>query len=1061
MSVVKSVVGRPTSLVVLFALLVGLGFYASTRLAIDLYPEITAPVLLIFTNYPGSGPEEIEKTITRPMEGALSNVSNIDKITSVSSEGTSQIVMEFVWGTNMNEAPNEVRDKLEYVRTLLPPEAETPQIFKFDPAMIPILFLTITGNRSPEELQQIGEDIVQPRIEQVEGVALASVAGGRTRAVMIEIPQNRLEAYDLTLSQVARMLSAQNVQVSAGTVGEGSRNFLVRTAGEYTSIEQIRNTVVAYKGTAPAPGRLGADGSVVLLRDVANVYDGYKKQESSVIINGKPGVYVVVQKQSGTNSVRTADNVIKRLKRVNEEVPAGVEVSVLQDTTTIIRNSLAEVSSNAISGAVLAVLILFIFLRSLRSTVIIGLSIPISIIVTLMLMYFFHLTLNIMTLAGLALGVGMLVDNSIVILENIYRYREKGAKLTTAAILGSREMMLAISASTFTTICVFAPLGLFRGELGFVGELFGSLAFTVVISLTCSLAVAIFLVPVLASHYLPIRSRKEEPLGGFIGKVDDAMERMYRGLEDAYKRGLGFVLRHRLLTILVVLAAFVGTLFLIPLAGFEFLPRAEQDSVVLNVELPVGTRLDITRATLDQIENVIRKEIKGYEKILTNAGERTFFGFLGAALTHKGSITITLPPYDKRIDTSRTVEAKLRRHFNDFPSVKFSFQEHGGMGGAKPVDILVKTDDLAKGRDIANRIVELLKDGVPGVVEPTTDFSEGLPQVEIVIDRAKAMALGLNVASIGQEVRANIDGTVATRFRQAGNEYDVVAILAPEDRNEIPDLDRVFVINPAGDRIPVASFATLQRSTGPTSIRRENQTRVIHVTGGTNPGAKINEIEVKVRSLIAAEIPASDDVVIEYSGDYQQLMDYGVQVGYIFLIAIALVLGIMAAQFESFLDPFIIFFTIPISSIGVLLIHIATNDRMSLFTAVGLVVLVGVVVNNGIVLVDYTNLLRKRGYGIFEACVEAGGNRLRPILMTTLTTVLGLLPLAFVQGEGASLVQPIGKTILGGLSVSTFLTLFLIPVIYSIFNQISDRRLARVAAKRERIRRRRLGEVRA
>ncbi len=626
MSVVKTVVGRPTTLIVMFALLVGLGFYASTRLAIDLYPEISAPVLLVFTNYPGSGPEEIEKTITRPMEGALSNVSNIDKITSVSSEGTSQIVMQFVWGTNMNEAPNDVRDKLEYVRTLLPPEAETPQIFKFDPAMIPILFLTITGSRSPEELQQIGENIVQPRIEQVEGVALASVSGGRTRAVMVEIPQNRLEAYGLTLSQVAQMLRAQNVQVSAGTVAEGSRNFLVRTSGEYTSIEQIKNTVVAYKGTAPAPGRQAADGSsVVLLRDIANVYDGYKKEETSVIINGKPGVYVVIQKQSGTNSVRTADNVIKRIKRINEEVPAGVEVSVMQDTTTIIRNSLAEVSSNAISGAVLAVLILFIFLRSLRSTTIIGLSIPISVIVTLMLMYFFHLTLNVMTLAGLALGVGMLVDNSIVILENIYRYREKGAKLTTAAILGSREMMLAISASTVTTICVFAPLALFRAELGFVGELFSSLAFTVVISLSCSLAVAIFLVPVLASHYLPIRSRKDDPLHGLIGRMDAAMERWYRGMEDAYKRGLAFVLRHRLLTILVVLAAFVGTLFLIPLAGFEFLPTAQQDSVVLNVELPAGTRLDITRAMLDQVENVIRKEIKGYDKILTNGRRAQLF----------------------------------------------------------------------------------------------------------------------------------------------------------------------------------------------------------------------------------------------------------------------------------------------------------------------------------------------------------------------------------------------------------------------------------------------------
>ncbi len=1062
MSVVKTVVGRPTTLIVFFALLVGLGFYASTRLAIDLYPEISPPVLMIFTNYAGSGPQEIEKTITRPMEGALSNVSNIDKLTSVSSEGTSMIMLQFVWGTDMNEAPNDVRDKLEFVRSLLPSEATTPQIFKFDPSLVPILFLTITGNRTPEELRLIGENVVQPRIEQVEGVALASVSGGRERAVMVEIPQNRLEAYNLTLSQVAQMLRAQNVQVSAGTITEGSRNFLVRTAGEYTDIEQIRNTVVAYRGVAPAPGRPAPDGSsVVLLRDIANVYDGFKKEETSVIINGRPGVYVVVQKQSGTNSVRTADNVIKRLERINDEVPAGVEVTVLQDTTTIIRNSLAEVSTNAISGAVLAVLILFIFLRSLKSTTIIGLSIPISIVVTLMLMYFAGLTLNVMTLAGLALGIGMLVDNSIVILENIYRYREKGAKLTTAAILGSREMMMAISASTFTTISVFAPLALFRSELGFVGELFSSLAFTVVISLATSLAVAIFLVPVLASRYLPIRSRIEEPLRGWIGRLDAAMERVYLGMENAYKRALAFVLRHRPLTILVVIAVFVGTLFLIPVAGFELLPRAEQDTVTLNVELPIGTRLDITRATLDQVENLVRREVKGYEKIVTNAGERSFFGFLGSAVTHKGSMTITLPTYGKRIDTSHDVEAKLRRHFNDFPSVKFSFQQGGGgMGSAKPIDVLVKTDDLERGREIATRIAELLKAQIPDAVEPTTDFSEGLPQIEIVIDRAKASALGLNIATIGQEIRANIDGTVATTFRESGTEYDVLAILAAEDRDELPDLDRVFVVNPAGDRIPVASFATLARSTGPTSIRRENQTRVIHVTAGTVPGAKINEIETKVRALIASQIPASDDVTIEYSGDYQQLLDYGTQLIYILLIAVALVFGIMAAQFESFLDPFIVLFTIPVSSIGILLIHIATDDRMSLFTAVGVVVLVGIVVNNGIVLVDYTNLLRKRGMGIFEACVEAGGNRLRPVLMTSLTTILGLLPLAFVQGEGASLVQPIGKTVLGGMAASALLTLFLVPVIYSIFNQLSEKRLARAAARRQKIRQRRLQEAR-
>ena len=1041
--IAKTAVSRPTTFFIIFVLLVSFGLYTITDLAIDLYPEVSPPVLLVFTNYSGAGPEEIEKLITRPLEGALSNVANIEKITSISSEGSSQITIRFVYGTNMDEASNDVRDKLEMVKGNLPETATTPQIFKFDPSMIPILFLIVKGNRSPEELKQIAEKYVEPRLEQIEGVAFAGVSGGRDRAVMVEIPQNRLEAYNLTLTQVSSMLRGQNVQISAGSIEEGTKSLLIRTSGEYRSIEEIKNTVITYRGTPP---------KAIRLRDIANVYDGYKKETSSVLINGKPGVYIIVQKQSGTNSVRTADNVLKRLPRINRALPSGVSVEVLRDTTTIIRDSLAQVSQSAVSGGILAVVILFVFLRSLRTTFIIALSIPVSIIITLTLMYFAGLTLNLMTLTGLALGIGMLVDNSIVILENIYRYREKGAKLKPAAILGTSEMLTAITASTLTTIVVFAPVALFKNQLGFIGEMLASLSFTIVISLTASLFVAIFLVPVLASHYLPISSRKEQPLKGIRKWIDDRMARFFEGMDNAYRSSLRFVLRRRKLTLFLILALFLGSLTLIRLTGFEFIPTMKQDFVVLNVELPIGTRHQVTQTILQQLEDIVRKEVQGYKDIVISAGQRSFFGFLGGTVGYKGTLQVTLPTYAERIDDSETVKMKLRRHFNEFPAVVFSFQTAQMGPSTNPVDILVKSNDLRIAKDTADRIKDLLKREVPEATEPTVDLNEGLPQVEIFINRDRAYNLGLNIATIGAEIRANIDGIVSSKYRIEGDEYDIVVILDPKDRDAVPDLNRIFVLNPQGKRIPLASFASLERTVGPVSIKRENQGRVVHVTAGTVPGTDLNKLEAKIRSLIAQEVPQAEGVVIEYSGDYADLMKYGNRLIIILIISVALVFGVMASQFESFLDPFIILFTIPLTVIGVIIIHVMTHTNFSTFTAVGLVTLAGVVVNNGIVLVDYTNLLRKRGLPIKEACVQAGGNRLRPILMTSLTTILALLPIAFRPSEGADLIQPISKTIFGGMTVSTFFTLFLIPVIYSIFNEFSEKRAKKRAEKRQRIR---------
>ncbi|MDR2718949.1 MAG: efflux RND transporter permease subunit [Treponema sp.] len=1051
MSVAKSIVSRPTTVFIIFALLIGLGVFALFNLPIDLYPEINPPILVVYTSYTGAGPEEVERSVTRVLEAALSGVSNLDKITSTSSKGSSLVIMNFTYGTDLVDASNSVRDALERVRNYIPTGADSPLIFKFDPAMIPIMGLMITGNRTPEELREIAEDTIIPRIEQTPGVATASVNGGREKIIRVEIPQSRLEAYGLTVTQIQQMLGAQNMQIAAGTITEGGLSYILTTMGEYTSLDEIRSTVISYKGG----GLVGTQIELprqVYLRDLADVFEGYRDETSSVYVNSQPAVMMMVQKQSGKNSVQTAKDLRARLTRLAKEIPSDIKITELFNTTDTVENSLNQVTSTAISGALLAVLILFVFLRSFKPTIIIGISIPVSIIITMMLMYFFGLTLNMMTMAGLVLGIGMLVDNSIVILENIYHYREKGAKLRTASILGTSEMLIAIVASTLTTLCVFAPLVMFQGMLEVSGELFAGLAFTVVISLAISLFTAVFLVPVFSSHYLPLVTRKQKPLSGALARIDTRFERFFVWLENSYRWSVGKVLKHKAVVILGLFLLLVGSVILIPIIGWEFMPQEDEDNVSITATLPMGTPLQETEAVLKQLQIIVEKEVKGYERIIIRAGGGGFMG-MGGTAGNSGSLRINLPKFAERIQSANDIKEIMRPHFNQFPGVSFSFGGGmGGFGGNNAVDITLRTDDLVKGKALGEKIAALLKEKLSDVVtEPSVGLKDGLPQIEIRLDREKMYALGLNTYTVGNEIKAAVDGITATRYKSGGKDYDVILILAEADRSTRPALDQVFVNSQMAGRVPLSSFVSYEEGTGPLTISRENQSRVIHVTAGAKPGAKRNVLQGQVEEVIRAGIPVEDDVIIEYGGDNAEMVKLFTRFVLICIVAAFLVFGVMASLFESFLDPFIIIFTIPLSLIGIVAIYLITRTIFNVLTAVGLLVLIGVIVNNGIVLVDYTNLLRKRGYSLHDACVEAAGNRLRPILMTTLTTILGLVPMAFFPGEGSKLVAPIGKTVLGGLSFGTLMTLFLMPTVYAVMNKRSDERAVRAESRRERI----------
>ncbi|MCL2294447.1 MAG: efflux RND transporter permease subunit [Spirochaetes bacterium] len=1029
----KFSVGRPVTVIIIFSLLVIIALFTVPRLNIDLYPQFSPPVLLVLTTHDGAAPEDVEKNITRLLEGTLSIVSDLRELTSVSSEGRSLITLEFDWRKDMAEAANNVRDRIEFVRRRLPDGVEPPVVFKFDPAAQPIVVLTMEGTRSFAELREIAEDIVQPRVEQIPGVAQTLIRGGLERIVKVEVSKNRLEAFSLTITEIASALAAQNVDVSGGSVEAGTLEYLVRTRGEFNSIEEIANTVIARRAAHP-----GAPLVPIRLRDVADVTEGFRDMVSTVFINGQPGIYINVRKQSGANSVATADAVIAELDRINRALPAGVNVRVLRDATVLIRDSINQVTTSAIIGGIFAMIVLFIFLRSPKSTFIIGLAIPISLLITMMGMFFAGLTINVLSLAGLTLGVGLVIDSSIVMLENIFRYREKGTQLKPSAILGSKEVGNAVTASVITTVCVFLPVLMFRADLGMMGVMFSDLAFTVIVALMSSLFVALVLVPVLASKYLKLYTRKQKPLKNpFLLRVDNIFENFFVKIENFYRRVLIVVLNKRKTTIFIAFLIFGSSLALLPFVGMEFTPAASEDEVILTVELPTGSTLATTEAVMDRLEQIVLDEVRGFRNIIKTTGVTggAWGGRIGGS--HRGELSIGLPPFREREESAESIRNKLRAHFNQFPGVRFNFRTGGGRGPGRafPVEILVKSNDLDLMIETANEIRRILEVYVPEVTEPSTDLDSSLPEVNIIFNRERLYEFGLTARAVGNEIRAAIHGVTASIYRSGEHELDIVVILREEDRRSIPDLSTIYVTNSRGDYIPVSSFASMEIGYGPVSISRSEQTRVIRVRGRLERGAALNVVQRQIEEAIQRNLVPNDAVRIEYRGDHGELMQTRMALISIVVIALLLVFGVMASQFESFKDPFIMFLTIPFMVIGVALIHLVLAKPFSLFSIIGIVMLIGIVVSNGIVLVDYINLLVKRGLPLGEACVEAGVKRLRPILMTTLTTVLGLTPLAFFPGESSELVQPIGQTVIGGLTTSAIVTLVFIPVMYYVFNK--------------------------
>lgn len=1040
MSFSKLAVKKPVTTLITFILATLLGIYCTITLPIDLYPDMDIPYIMVFTSYSNAGPEETEKSVTRTMESALSSVTGLKKLQSQSMTGTSLVVLEFEYGTNLDEAKADIRDKIDMIRNYLPDSADSPVIFQMDPSMIPIMGLVVSGTRTPEELSSYVEDIIQPRLEQVDGVASATLVGNSEKCIKVEVPRDRLDAYGLTITQICQMIGAQNMTSSGGQIEQGDTNYTISAEGTYKSVDDVKGTVVTYKANSK--------GEIVpiLLRDVANVYAGYKDVTSEAYMGGKSCVMLMVQKQSGKNSVATAEKCRAQVNKILQELPGDVKIIEAYNTTDDINNTIKNVVNSLLQGIVLAVVVLYIFLRSIKSTFIIALSIPISVLITLALMYFCGFTINMMTLSGLLLGIGMLVDNSIVILENIFSYRERDAKADVAAVLGSEEMLGSITASTLTSVCIFLPMVMFQKMLGMMGKLFVSFAFTIIFSLLCSLLTAAVLVPVLSSKYLVVEKQSERKMPKWLQGFDGLMSRFFTWLDNAYASGVEKVLRHRKLVITVLVLLFFGSIFSVKLIGFIFMPEEATTSVSVALEMPKGTTLELTREVIQQYEANVMKDLKGVKYSLISVGGSTMMST--ASDSNTATLRISLYPESERLpdyDNEKSTKEKCRKYFNSFPGAEFTFSS-GMSFASSAIDVVIRSDDLNLARATSKEIQKVIKENCSDYVnEVTSDLEDGLPQLKINLDRNRMYELGITAYGAGSELNAAINGKTASRYDDNGTQIDIVVGLDEADKQKFGDLENIYVTNSMGNRIPFASFSRYEESLAPVTIRRENQSRTIRLSVEPKSGISINEVQEAIADTVRKNVVLDEKVMVSYEGSFEDMIDSVKKFSVIIIMAVLLVFAVMASQFESYKDPFIILFTIPLSFIGVIFIYLITHTMLNIVSVVGMLVLVGTIVNNGIVLVDYTNLLRKRGYALKEACIEAARSRLRPILMSTLTTVTSLIPMAFFPGETGAMTQPIGLTVLGGMTFGSLMTLFVMPVIYFIFNKKGeDKRLAQL-----------------
>ena len=1020
MNLARAAVRRPVFTTMVTLIVCVLGLVALGRLQIDLLPSIELPTLTVRTEYEGADPIVMERLVTQIVEEIVATVPGVEEMTSQSYEGNSSVRVSFGWGSDIDNVAVDVQSTLEDEISELPDDIVGPRVTKFDVDSFPVVLLGISSRLEPVELTQFVEDQIRYRFARIPGVAQVDPWGGFTREVRVELDPGKVNALGLSLNDILDAVRDANLDLPAGKIEQGRYEVTLRAPAEFAGLDEIRDTVISER-----------DGALVTLGQVARVEDTYEKLTRMIRVNGERGLRVAIRKQAGANTVEVARRVLAEIDEINRAFPQIRIVPVINQGNFIER-SIANVAQSVLYGGSLAVLVLLFFLRNLRSTLVISLAIPISVVATFALLYFGGFTLNLMTLGGLALGVGMMVDSSVVVLENVYRRREeRGDPPATAAVAGTREVAAAVVAGTVTTLTIFLPLVFVRGV---PGVLFKELAYVIMFSLFCSLLVALSLVPMLASRLLEAGTK--ETGRGWLGRLSARAGDGLAALEDGYRGLLQLALRHRWLAVGGSAALLAASLLLVPYIGTEFLPPSDEGEVRVTGEMEVGTRLDLIDRQTRQLEQLVYAAVP---ETVSSVVTVVTSGTRGSAQA-QGEIRLSLTPAAERTRSNAQIAEDLRRRLDgSVPGMKIRTRAPQGqflleriLAGEEGVTVEVRGFDLDTLALLAQRVADAIAD-VPGVTDVDVSREAGIPQQEIHVLRDKIADLGLKVRDVTEVIETAVAGSKAGEFRSEGNSYRILVQLEDAEKRSIDEILDLTLRTPGGEQVALRNLVTTETGRGPVIVERKDQQRLVSVTANV-AGRDIGSVAADVRARLA-DIPRPVGYDLNIAGNYEEQEKAFDELLVSLLLALVLVYMVLASQYESLRDPLVVMLSVPVAAVGVILTLILTDTTLNLQSAIGCIMLCGIAVNNAILLVDQTGQLRRAGMGMAEALGEAGRRRLRPILMTTLTTILALLPLAFGIGEGADAQAPLARAVLGGLAASTLITLVLIPVVYSLLHR--------------------------
>ena len=1020
MSLYGAAVKRPIMTTLCFVAVVIMGLFSLVKLPIDLLPDIETNTIMVITMYPGASAEDIEQNVTKPLENTLNSVEHLKHISSNSRENTSVITLEFEFGYDIDVMTNDVRDKLDMVESSLPDGVMNPIIFKFSTDMIPICLLSVEAKESMAGLYKILDDNVVNPLARIDGVGSVSVSGAPKREIHVYCDPNRLEAYNLTVEAISNVIAAENMDMPGGSFDVGSNTYALRVQGEFSDARQMENVPVG-----------SFNGKIIYLKDVARVDDSLEERSQETYNNGKLGAMVIIQKQSGANSVQISDKVKEMLPRIQKSLPSDVKLGVIQDTSDNIKNTIASLVETVMYALLFVMIVVFAFLGRWRATMIIVITIPISLIASFIYLYATGNTLNIISLSALSISIGMVVDDAIVVLENVTTHIERGSDPKQAAVHGTNEVAISVVASTLTLIAVFFPLTMVTGM---TGVLFKQLGWMVTIMMVISTTCALTLTPMLCSQWLRLQRTKGKFFVKFYGPIERALDKF----DEGYGKLLEKVVANKTVTIVASMGFFVASVFLMKFVGTEFFPSQDDGRLGVKLEMPVGTRIEETRKVTSYIDSLWRAkypEIKVLNYTQGSASSDNTFASLSDNGPHIISMNISLVDIDERERRIFEIADGMRADLEQIPELKKREVNIGGgrgsgMGGQSVIDFEIYGYDFEETDSVARQLSRALRN-IKGTADITISRSDYQPEYQVDFDREKLALNGLNLQTAAYFLRNRINGSVASYYREDGEEYDIKVMYAPEHRTEISDIENIVIVNNQGRGVRVKDVGTVVQRLTPPTIERMDRERVVKVStvvDGVPMGDVVTQAQAEIDKM---DLPSG--ISITLAGSYEDQQESFADLMLLGLLIIILVYIVMAAQFESLTYPGIIMTSLLFAFSGVFLILWMTGHTLNIMSMIGGIMLIGIVVKNGIVLIDYIILNRERGMSIRRAVIDAGKSRLRPVVMTTLTTILGMVPMAIGDGQGAEMWRPMGTAVIGGLTVSTILTLLFVPVLYCVF----------------------------